>query len=165
MSYDIYCYRSATGIPEDDDPNAVIEADTDKWAKKEKNAARKLGIVRALINFDSNLEAIDFKFGDIAKLSIDTIEKEKDRFARIEINTKDNVELALSVYDNHVHISIPYFTQLESAVRIFRSFQLYIKIIRDVAGYFVFDPQTGEIFDPLKSEFEGLRKYLSIVKM
>ncbi|MBL0135958.1 MAG: hypothetical protein IPP79_19260 [Chitinophagaceae bacterium] len=32
----------------------------------------------------------------------------------------------------------------------------------ETAGYFVFDPQIGEVFDPAENDFDGLNKYLSV---
>jgi hypothetical protein len=53
MSYDIYCYKSKIGKPDEDEADSVIEADNDKWAKKDKDAATKLALVKNLIEFDS----------------------------------------------------------------------------------------------------------------
>lgn len=49
MSYDIFCYRSKLGKPDEDEADAVMEADNNKWAVKESNPATKLAIVKALI--------------------------------------------------------------------------------------------------------------------
>ena len=32
----------------------------------------------------------------------------------------------------------------------------------ETAGYFIYDPQTGQVFDPAEKEFDGLNKYLSV---
>ena len=45
MSYDIYCYKSKLGKPDEDEADSVIAADSDKWAKKDRNPALKLAIV------------------------------------------------------------------------------------------------------------------------
>jgi hypothetical protein len=163
MSYDIYCYKSKNGKPDEDEADLVIEADNDKWAKKDKDAATKLAIVKNLIAFDSKLEAIDFKYGDISNLSVNIIEENEKQFARIEINTSESEPtIQLSIFDNHILITVPFFYKDNEAKKIFNNITSYIKIISDTAGYFVSDPQTGQVFDPSENEFDGLNKYLSV---
>jgi len=163
MSYDIYLYKSKTGIPDEDEPNAIIGADMDKWAEKEINALIKLSIVKALTEHDPRLEALDFHYGDISKLSLKTIEEEKNKFDHIEINTSDgDFIVTIIVYDNHIFITTPYFHTGANAQELFKGIHSYIRIIRETAGYFVYDPQTGQAFDPAENNFDGLNKYLSV---
>ena len=143
MSYDIYLYNSKTGIPDEDEVHAVIAADMDKWAKKEINPLLKLSIVKALTEYNPGLQAFDFHYGDIAKLSVKTIEEEKNKFDHIEINTSEgDAVVRLIVYNNHVFITVPYRYQNEEAKHLFKDIKSYIKIVRETAGYFVFDPQN-----------------------
>ena len=163
MSYDLYCYKSKIGKPDEDEASSIIEADDDKWAKKEKNPAGKLAIVKALLAHNPRLEAFDFDYGEIAKLTATTIEQAKNQFDHIELNPPEG-DLAIQtiVYDNHVVFSVPYWYQGQKAGELFDNLRAYIKIIRDTAGYFVYDPQTGNVFDPAENEFDGLNKYLSV---
>lgn len=161
MSYDLYCYRSKLGKPDEDEADAVIEADTNKWAKKEKDAATKLAIVKALTEYNPKLEAFDFEYGEIAKLTVAIIEQEKNKFGHIEINAgEDESAIRLTVYDNHVYITVPFGYKKDEARKVFDDMKSYIKIIRQTAGYFIYDPQTGRVFDPAENEFEGIDNYL-----
>lgn len=163
MSYDIYLYKSKIGRPDENEADAVIEADNDKWAKKEINPQIKLAIIKALIQYNPRLQAFDFHYGDITKLSVKIIEEEKSKFDHIEINTpEEDAAVRLIVYDNHVFITVPYWYQGEDAKQLFKDIKSYIKIIRETAGFFVQDPQTGQVFDPAEKNFEGLNKYLSV---
>lgn len=163
MSYDIFCYKSKSGRPDEYEAHAVIEADNDKWANREKDASTKLSIVRALIQLNPRLEAFDFDYGEIAKLTEATIEEAKNKFDHIEINTPDgDISVQLTVFDNHVYINVPYWYKGDHAKQLFQDLKSYIKIIREASGYFVFDPQTGQVFDPTKNSFDGLSKYLSV---
>lgn len=163
MSYDLYCYRSKLGKPNEAEAESVIEADNDKWTKKEKSSAMKLAIVKALIAYNPRLEAFDFHYGDIAKLTVSTIEQEKNKFDHIEINhPEDDVAMRILVYDNHVYITVPYGERGQRAKQIIDYIKAYIKIIRDAAGYFISDPQTGQVYDPKETEYDGLGKYLSV---
>jgi hypothetical protein len=163
MSYDIFCYKSKSGIPDEGEADLVIEADNDRLATKDRDVNTKLSIVKALTSYNPRLEAFDFDYGEIAKLSSTTIEDAKNKFDHIELNTPEgDIAVQLTVYDNHVYINVPYWYKGEEATRLFQDIKSYIKIIRETAGYFVFDPQSGQTFDPAENGFEGLEKYLSV---
>lgn len=163
MSYDLYCYRSYLGKPDEEEANSVIETDMDKWAKKERNAATKLAIVQALTAYNSQLEAIDFDYGDIAKLTPTIIEEAGKKFDHIEINySEGGLALRITVYDNHVFLTVPYWYQDQQASELFKDIKAYINIISETTGYFIYDPQTGQVYDPKEIGFDGLNKYLSV---
>ena len=163
MSYDIFCYKSKIGRPDEEEADAVIEADNDEWANKNRDATTKLAIVKALTLYNPRLEAFDFDYGEIAKLSASTIEDAKNKFDHIELNTPDgDLAVQLTVFDNHVFINIPYWYKDHEARNVFHDIKTYIKIIRETAGYFVYDPQLGEVFDPAENDFDCLNKYLSV---
>jgi hypothetical protein len=163
MSYDIFCYRSTLGRPDQDEADAVIEADTDRWAKRESNASVKLALVKALKEYDPGLSAFDFQYSDISLLTVEALEKEKGRFTRIEMSSQEDApQIQLSIYDNHVYIMISYIYKGELARRALDTIRTYIDIIHATAGYFVSDPQTGNVFDPGSTPFDGLAKYLSV---
>ena len=146
-----------------EEADTVIEADNDKWATRDKDAITKLAIVKALAEYSSRLEAFDFDYGEIAKLTATTIEEAKNKFDHIELNTPEgDITMQLIVYDNHVYINVPYWYKGDEATKLFQDIKTYVKIIRETAGYFVFDPQTGQVFDPAENGFEGLEKYLSV---
>lgn len=163
MSYDIYCYKSSHDTPNEDEANAVIEADIEKWSKKDMNPATKLAIVKALKAFNPKLEIFDFDYGEIAELTVAIIEENDSKFHHIEINHPEGEPaVQLVVYDNHVFLTAPYLHVGSDANQLFQYIRSYIKIIRETAGYFVYDPQTGTVFDPAMNEFDGLDKYLSV---
>lgn len=86
MSYDIYCYKSKLSILDEDEADRAIEADNDKWGKNESNPELKLANVKALKSYNPRLEAIDFDYGEIAKLTAATIQEAKRKFDHIELN-------------------------------------------------------------------------------
>ena len=80
MSYDLYCYRSRLGKPDEAEADSVIITDNDKWVKKEKDPAMKLAIVRALTAYNPRLEAIvnDPQTGQVfdpAEIEFDGLDK------------------------------------------------------------------------------------------
>lgn len=165
MSYDIYCYRSTLGRPDEDEWDAVIEADTAKGSQKNSDPATKLALVKTLTAFNPLLEAFDFNYGAIARLTESTIEEAKEKFDHIELNPPEgDPAIQLTVYDNHVFITVPYWYQDDAATEVFTTLKSYIRVIHDTAGYFVYDPQTGQTFDPSAADLEGLNKYLSVTE-
>lgn len=163
MSYDLYCYKSKLGKPDLEEADSVIEADNDEWSRKDKNPDIKLDIVKALTAYNPELEAFDFDYGEVAKLTATTIEEARNKFDHIEINHPEgDLALQITVYDNHVFLTVPYWYQGHDAEKLFQRIEAYVKIIRDTAGYFVYDPQTGQVFDPTEIRFDGLNKYLSV---
>jgi hypothetical protein len=165
MSYDLYCYKSKLGVPDEEEADSVIESDTDKWVTKEKDAVAKLAIVKAIISKNQKLQATDFHYGDVTKLSASIIEKEAKKFNRIAIfDPAGDTSLELTVYDNHVFITVPYCSKGNQAKQLFHDINDYVKIINETAGYFVYDPQSGKVFDPKEEELDGLNKYLSITE-
>lgn len=109
------------------------------------------------------MEAFDYDYGEIAKLTAATIIEAKNKFDHIEINAADgDIAVRLIVYDYHVYITVPYWYKGDQARQLFQDLESYIKVIRETTGYFVFDPQTGQVFDPAENGFDGLNKYLSV---
>lgn len=163
MSYDIFCYKSKSGMPDEEEANLVIETDGDKWAVKEKDESRKIALVKALKKINPRLQAFDFDYGEIANLTATTIEEAKNKFSHIELNSSEgDLAVQLIIYDNHVYINVPYWYQGEKATLLFEELSSYINVIRETAGYLVYDPQEGRAYDPVQNSLDGLAKYLSI---
>src|SRR5688572_5928439 len=116
MSYDIFCYRSELGRPDEDEADSVIEADNDKWKKKAGDASKKFDIVKALITCNPRLKAFDFDYEKISNLSSVTPDEAKDKFDHIELNPQEgDIAIQLTIYDNHVFITVPYWYQNDQA--------------------------------------------------
>lgn len=163
MSYDIFCYKSKLGKPDEDEADSVIEADNDKWKKKDGDASSKLAIVKALIIFNPQLKAFDFDNEEISKLTLATLEEAENKFDHFELNPAENeIAIQLTVFDNHVFITVPYWYQNNQAQEVNNLIKDYIKVIWKTAGYFVYDPQSGQTFDPSQNSFDGLNQYLSV---
>ena len=73
-------HESNLGKRDEEEANSVIETDMNKWVKKERNAATKLAIVQALTAHNSQLEAIDYDYRDIVKLTPTIIEEAENKF-------------------------------------------------------------------------------------
>ena len=164
MSYDIFCYRSKSGIADESEANSMLEIDNDDYAITEDQSETKLSILKSLINHNPNLVAHDYQYGDISKLSVDVLQKEKNKFHHIEVKPgEDDINVRMTIYNNHVYINFPYWYKGDEAVKLFEQIRNYIILIRETSGFFVFDPQTGKTFDPAENNFDGLNEYISVM--
>lgn len=160
MSYDIYCYRPTSTVPDEDDANRAIELDDNKYSNAPDEPETKLAITRALIDYNPALLAVDFKYGEIANLPLEVLKNDPARFHHIEVNTPDGAPSAqLTIYNNHVWINFPYWYGGSDANKLLKDIREYIVIIRKTAGFFVFDPQLGQVFDPDVTMPDFIGKY------
>lgn len=152
MSYNIYCYRSILGVPDEVEAYSIIEREEDNLLAEAKNPNLKMVIVKALLAYNPKLEV----FG-LSEAKID------DGINPIEIeHPEEDFSVQIFVFENYVSFNLPYLYKGRKAEEIFEYLKAYIKIIGEKAGYFVCDPQTGKVFDPTKEGFDGLNKYLSV---
>jgi hypothetical protein len=158
MSYDLYCYKSQLGRPDLEEAQATIEVDV-----VEADPETKLKIAKALIDYNPRLESFEFNHEEIAKHQGTSVEEAQEDFDHIELNTPESdLATQITIFDNSVSITIPYWYSGKQAEDIFRKVTEYTKIIRQTAGYFVYDPQTEKVYDPLKQDFAGLLVYQSM---
>lgn len=162
MSYDLFLYMSDTGKPDIDEATKVIEDDDDIWAKKPYNYDTKTAIEKALLQVDTSLEGFDYQ--QLAHKQGKTVDEVKKTFIKFELTSEEDSDIRLAIYDYHVAITVPFSHQRDEAKRVFQKLQNYVETINKTAGYFLYDPQTGEVFDPSKRQLEGLAKYLSVSK-
>jgi len=158
MSYDIYCYKSKLDRPDLDEAIAVIEIDEDEVVISDPET--KLRIAKALIDYNPRLESFDFDYEEIAKFRGLNVDQAKEAFDHIELNTPEgDFATQITIFDNNVSITVPYWYSGNESNEVFNMIQEYAKIIRKTAGYFVYDPQTEQVLDPLTENIVGLNVY------
>ena len=164
MSYDLYCYKSKLGTPDIDEAIAVIEAgEEDITACAQPDTVTKLKIAKALIDLNPRLESFDFDYDEIAKIQGISVDKAKHDFDHIELNTPEgDLATQITIFDNNVSITVPYWYTGDKAQQVFEKVNGYARVVKQVTGYFVYDPQTEEVYDPTTSSGEGLAAYTAI---
>lgn len=167
MSYDLYCYKSKLGRPDLEEAKAVIEVEEDEENQEKEDVlsdpATKLKIAKALLEFNTRLESFDFDYNEIAELQSISVDEAKEQFDHIELNTTEgDLATQITIFDNNVSITIPYWYSGEKAKSVFDKVGEYTKIIHKTAGYFVYDPQTENAYDPSTNNFDGLEVYTSV---
>lgn len=161
MSYDIYCYKSKLDRPDLEEAQSAIEVDEETETNSDPET--KLKIAKALTEYNPRLESFDFGYQEIAKLQEITIDEAKKAFSHIELNTPEgDLATQITIFDNNVSITVPYCYSGDKAREVFDKIYDYTKVIRQTAGYFVYDPQIDKVFDPLTENIFGLDVYQSM---
>jgi len=163
MSYEIYCYKSALGEPDVEEAHSVIEVDEERpvFVRTEL----KTSLANALIEFDPTLEKFEFDYEKIAKQRNITLDEAKIQYSHIELNTPlDALSVQIEIFDDNVAISTPYWYSGDEAKSTFAKIDEYTKVIHQIAGYFVYDPQTERVFDPSTSHLTDISTYTDTTK-
>jgi len=160
MSYDIYCYKSKLDRPNLEEAQAIMELEEEE---NSSDSESKLKIAKALISYNPKFECFEFDYEEISKLQGTSIDETKEAFDHIELNTPDGeLAIQITIYGDTVSITVPYWYSGDDANQVFNNINEYAKVIRKAVGYFVYDPQTDKVFDPLKENIFELDIYQSI---
>jgi hypothetical protein len=168
MSYDLYCYRPSTDVPDLSEAEALVEAITEaeeSGIAREPESSTRDAVVAALLKHNPRLEKFHFDHAEIASdLKISESEA-RARFQYAELNPPEGDRaIQLTVHADHVFISIPYWYQSDAVDAVIEELSGYLRVIRETAGYFVYDPQMSAVFDPRQSGFEGRATYLRVTE-
>ncbi len=167
MSYDVTCYRSKIGRPDAEEAEMLMELDEhgEHVLKPSADANDKIKITQALLDFNPRLENFDFDFDEIAKLQGISVDEAKRQFSHIELNPPEgDFAIQITVSDHDVWISFPYWYKGQELTEVFTRVHAYTTIINEVAGYYVYDPQTGRAFDPKVEDFDGQAIYAKMTQ-
>lgn len=168
MSYDLYCYRSASGVPDAAEAQSVVEAINAAEEAADANAASsgtKEKIVAAIVKHNPRLEPFQFDYVAIAESQKISEAEARSRYQYAELNPPEgDLAIQVTVHDDHVFISIPYWYTGDRADKVFSQCSEYLRVIKSTAGFFAYDPQTGGAFDPEQSELKNQSNYENIVR-
>ncbi len=161
MSYDIYCYKSRLDRPDLEEAQNAIEVDAEEETNSDPET--KLKIAKALVEYNPRLEYFEIDYQEIAKLQKTTIEESKKTFSHIELNAPEgDLAIQITIFDNNVSVTVPYWYSGDKAREVFDKIYHYTRIIRQISGYYVYDPQIDKVFDPLTENLFGLDVYQSM---
>jgi hypothetical protein len=114
---------------------------------------------------NGRLERFQFEFGDRIKTANISEQAAREQYQYVDLNPPEgDLALQLSVYDDHVFITIPYWYAGSDADRVFSELSDYLRVMRRTAGFFVYDPQTEIAFDPELNDFRDYSMYDEIVR-
>jgi len=167
MSYDLYCYRSASDSPDAAEARSIIEslnANEKTRRTKSQSSDVKEHVATALIQHNPSLQRFEVDYPKTAESQKLSENEARARSQHIGLNPPSgDLAIQLTVYDDHVFMTAPYWYQSGDADRLFRSFLDYARIIHKTAGYLVYDPQTDKAFDPQKTESLDHPQYSHVV--
>lgn len=168
MSFDIYLYRSKIGTPDFNEASSVtMEDDDSEFQDLDSEATkRQAEIAAALIKLNPRLEVFDLDYDAIAAFQNISASEAKSSFDYIELNTPEgDLATQITVFKNYVAITIPYWYKDKQAEEVFEIVDRYAKAVFEVAGYFAFDPQTGDAFNPVEKKISSSQLYEGTSKM
>lgn len=167
MSYDLYCYKQNTSSPSLKDASRFLKDLNNSNTRKEiKSPAIKNTIVAGLIKANPRFEKFSLDYDKIAEFENSTIEEAKAKYTYIELNLPEcDSAIQITVEDDYVHISIPYWYGDGQSKPVFKELIEYLRIIQNIAGYMVYDPQTSRFFDPVNEEYVDQTVYQRTVQI
>ncbi len=160
MSYFLYCYKSELGWPDLKEAKKVVDVKEGEQ-QRVPNESIKRNIANALMQYNPTLESPEIDIEELADLQGISVEEAKREFNQVELHTPEGeLSTQITIFDNIVIIAVPLWYKDDDAEAAFQKVDAYTKVIRRVAGYFVYDPQTGYVYDPSLADFDSLLVYL-----
>ena len=167
MSYDLYCYRSSSNVPNVKEAQDVIESlNADEEAGRNSAAPSEIKerVVAALMQHNPRLERFQFDYRAIAEADNIPEAEARTKYRHVELNPPEgDLAIQLVVYDDHVFVTIPYWYGRDTD-RVFSSILGYLHSVRKTAEYFVYDPQTDKAFDPESTSVLDHSEYDRVMK-
>jgi len=155
MSYDIYCYKSPSNSLNTDEVDSIIESDQNRYVFSDKVPSYKERAIALLKAYNPRLTS--------SQITSQSEREDRKIIRHVELNPAvGDPIIQVTVYDNHVFFSIPYWYEGAEAEKLMGILKGYIRVLREELGFFVYDPQTGEVYDPAENDYDGLEKYLEV---
>ena len=126
MSYDVYCYRAASSVPNVAEAEALVEAINsaeEAGDTKPTSSDTKERITVALIEHNPQLEQYKFDYSKIAGSSKISEREARLRYQHVELNPPDgDLAIQLTVYDDHVFVRFHTGTKAARLIKCSRSY-------------------------------------------
>ena len=145
MSYDFRLFLPQPGL----DPLVAAQSESDEESEEinpgppvPAKETRKRAIAVALKKADPSLEAFRFRFEEIATFQKIGVEEAKLRFRHMELNgPEDGPGIQITLFDDGASLTVPYWHRGKKAKTVFAQVWEYLKIMNQVGGYQIYDPQ------------------------
>ena len=168
MSYDVYCYRAESGTPDVEEAEAFIEEieeQEEAGGSAVASSVTREAIVAALLGHNPRLERFEFDYRQIAAIRKISESEARARYQYAQLTPPEgDLAIQLTVHEDHVFISIPYWYKGGAADPVFSALTGYVRVIGETVGFFVYDPQTGKAFDPQNADFRDHSEYERVVR-
>jgi hypothetical protein len=147
MSYDIYCFRPSSDVPTLEEAHAIVESEeTGGQPEDSVSLETKRKIVSALIEYNPGLKPFKFDYPELARKRKISEEQARQKFNHIQLDPSEGeLAIQLTVFSDHIFICIPYWYRGSQADAAFAQLENYLRVIRNAAGYFAYDPQVARV--------------------
>lgn len=152
MSYDLYCYRPTSETPNLAEARVLVESfNARETAERQTNSGDvREKIADALVQRNSRFE----RFQPAA---------EEHNYIEVSSPEDDAFIVQFIIYNDHVFVTVPYWYKRDETGDAFSQLSGYLRLIREIAGFFVYDPQTETVFDPAQNIPLGHEHYDRVV--
>ena len=146
MSYDLHLVR----IPPGADAQAVVDASVAMDEEAQLNPGEpdpakeetKRRLAAALQAVNPLLTAFPFNYSELARLEKITEQEARRRFRHVELNgPEDGNGIQITLFDDTVTITIPYWHHGYKAQQAFREIWSYLEVLEGGGGLRSYDPQ------------------------
>lgn len=149
MTYGFYCYKPISDRPSTEEARRILYAgDGYPPLKRPLDPEVRSKIASGLITFDPKLERSDYGPREFdARIRKVTVP------AHIGLDSPGGaLAIQITIFDDHASLTIPFWYTGSKAQKVFARAHEYMRVIRETAGFFAYDPQNEIAYDPLETE-------------
>lgn len=162
MSYELFLLPVSPG----EDPEQAYA----KWVDRqtlELNAgpisteaeAEKQRLAKALMRLNPALEQAAFDLEKLASLEDIPVEEARRRYRHLELNSDDDTGIQITLWDDAVEITFPYWHSGESAQACLQQVWEYLERLTQWTGLRAWDPQCERLLNPTRDFSVVLERY------
>jgi hypothetical protein len=158
MSYDLHLFPPEPGIDLAESARASLERDLEDEVDTPVDPAaeeRKRRLTAALQSAVPHLEPFRFDHAEIARVHGISEEQARRSYRHVELNGSDEVGVQVTLFEDHVTITVPYWHVADRAVQAFREIWACLETLEREAGLRTFDAQLDDVVE-LDRDFETL---------
>jgi hypothetical protein len=147
---------------ESQDADSVVLNPGPSVAEREEWKRRLRGV---LIREEPKFEQFEFDFHEIARIDSISEGEARTRYRHVELNLleSDRSGIQVTLYDQTVSITIPYWHNEAAASQVFVRVGRYIELLENSGDLVTYDPQVGRIVRFATDLGEILQRYLSVM--
>ena len=151
MSYDLHLLPKRSGVDLLTAARARLEREGEELnpgPPVPEKEARKARLAEALMQLSPQLAAFEFGYSSIAAQQHITEAEARTRYRHIELNgPEDGNGIQISLSDDTVDITIPYWHQPAAAASVFDDVWRHLALLERDGGFAVYDPQLDRILN------------------
>jgi len=126
--------------------------------------AQNRRLANALVEANPRLEVFEFDYAAIAAQRGVTEEDARARYRHLELNgPEDGNGIQITLYDDTIDITVPYWHQPEAAGRVFEEIWRYLELLEREGGFAIYDPQLDRMLTLTVDRLAVRERYGAVV--